>query len=239
MNLLTATPTEYVWKYNPVSGNPAGAQQNYGSTVDWVLPGGTPMATVAEELRRRLPQPAAYRGFVSQFEARSDQQPYANARETNYIAATVLDSGRPKSAAFPVDLSGRQRSQLAGGFAPNFGTNLSEGRKQLAGGRGEGVEQLSGGLHCPPRWCGIEMAGNGVRDNIESLSDSYKYFLRTQGPSQVMSQPGVYSRREFMTTFVPAAVPKPFESADAGDFPGHYSSLYKGRTAYEDTFWTW
>ncbi|QJP03685.1 pVIII [Aviadenovirus cerasi] len=242
MNLLNATPTEYVWKYNPLSGIPAGAQQNYGATIDWVLPGGNGFAYAADEIRRRTLDPAVTRAITARFEAESDQQPFASPRETTYIAANVLDSGFPKSAVYPVDPCGVQRVQLAGGAA--------EGRMQLAGGLTEGRVQLSGGVYGPvarrgrrggrpPRWCGAALAGNGLPEDAEVTSDTYKYFLRTQGPSQVVEEPGVYSQRQFMTTFLPAVVPHPFDSPNPGDFPAQYSAIYKGSNAFEDVFWDW
>lgn len=237
MNLLNATPTEYVWKYNPLSGIPAGAQQNYGATINWVLPGGRIMADVAEDIRKRTLSPAATRAITARFEAESDQQPYANARESNYIAASVLDSGFPKSAYYPLELHGTQRVQLAGG--------RTEGRVQFSGGMTEGREQLSGGWSAgqriarPPRWCGATLSGNGLPEQAEVTSEAYKYFLRTDGPSQVVEQPGVFSQRQFMTTFLPAVVRRPFDSGQPGSFPGQFSAVYKGRTAFEDTFWDW
>ena len=42
-----------------------------------------------------------------------------------------------------------------------------------------------------------------------------------------------------MTTFLPSVVPHPFDSTNPGDFPAQYSAIYKGRTAFEDTFWDW
>lgn len=241
MNLLDATPTEYVWKYNPLSGIPAGAQQNYGATINWVVPGGNGFAYAADEIRRRTLSPAATRAITARFEAESDQQPYASSRESTYIAANVLDSGFPKSAVYPVDVSGVQKVQLAGGAA--------EGRIQLSGGLTEGRVQLSGGLNAPiahvkpgrrpPRWCGAALSGNGLPEDAEVTSDVYKYFLRTQGPSQVVRQPGVYSQREFMTTYLPAVVPHPFDSPNPNDFPARFSALYKGTNAYEDVFWDW
>ena len=242
MNLLEATPTEYVWKYNPLSGIPAGAQQNYGATINWVVPGGNSFAYAADEIRRHTLSPAATRAITERFEAESDQQPFANARETAYITANVLDSGFPKSAVYPVDPSGVQRVQLSGG---------ADGRMQLAGGLTEGRVQLSGGVlghgppgrrragGRPPRWCGTALAGNGLPEDAEVVSDTYKYFLRTQGPSQVVQEPGVYSRRQFMTTFLPAVVPRPFSSPNPRDFPAQYSAIYKGTNAYEDVFWDW
>ncbi|UKS51820.1 pVIII [Falcon aviadenovirus A] len=240
------TPTPYVWKYNPNSGIPAGAQQNYGATVNWVLPGGLGMAIVAEELRARTPTPETYSRLVRQFEALSDQQPFAGPHETAYIASNVIDSGEPKSGLYPVDPSGVQRVQLAGGQHPALFGGRTEGKIQLAGGLTEGKIQLAGGkygayrlTHPPPRWCGASMAGNGLADQAETASESFKYFLRTEGPSQVVDVPGTYSRRQFMETFVPAVVPHPFQSNDPGDFPAYYSPIYKGRTAFEDTFWSW
>ena len=241
MNLLDATPTEYVWKYNPLSGIPAGAQQNYGATINWVVPGGNSFAYAADEIRRNTLSPAVTRAITARFEAESDQQPFANPRETAYITANVLDSGFPKSAVYPVDPSGVQKVQLAGG---------AEGRMQLSGGLTEGRVQLSGGVlgHVPrrsrrgarpPRWCGTALAGNGLREDAEMVSDTYKYFLRTQGPSQVVSEPGVYSQRQFMTTFLPAVVPHPFDSPNPNDFPAQYSAIYKGTNASEDVFWDW
>ena len=241
MNLLDATPTEYVWKYNPLSGIPAGAQQNYGATINRVVPGGNSFAYAADEIRRNTLSPAVTRAITARFEAESDQQPFANPRETAYITANVLDSGFPKSAVYPVDPSGVQKVQLAGG---------AEGRMQLSGGLTEGRVQLSGGVlgHVPrrsrrgarpPRWCGTALAGNGLREDAEMVSDTYKYFLRTQGPSQVVSEPGVYSQRQFMTTFLPAVVPHPFDSPNPNDFPAQYSAIYKGTNAYEDVFWDW
>ncbi|AGX93347.1 pVIII [turkey adenovirus 5] len=244
MNLLNATPTEYVWKYNPVSGIPAGAQQNYGATINWVLPGGNSFAISANEIRRHTLDPAATRAITARFEAESDQQPFAGPHETNVIAANVIDSGYPKSGLYPLELSGVQRVQLSGGLMGG----RTEGRTQLAGGLTEGRVQLSGGVHGtiargrarrPPRWCGAELTGNGLPEQAEVTSDTYKYFLRTQGPSKVVDEPGVYTRRQFMTTFLPAVVPHPFDSPDPGDFPAQYSALFKGRTAFEDTFWDW
>ncbi|BCZ16708.1 capsid protein precursor pVIII [Aviadenovirus bubonis] len=246
MNLLNATPTEYVWKYNPLSGIPAGAQQNYGATINWVLPGGVPMALVSEEIRHRTLEPSALRSITAQFEAESDQQPYANPRETNYIAANAIDSGFARSGLYPIDLGGEQRAQLAGGLAGLARSNIprTEGKVQLSGGLTEGKVQLSGGLRAkysqrPPRWCGANLSGNGLPEEAEVTSNAYKYFLRTQGPSQVVQEPGVYSRRQFMTTFLPAVVHHPFDSQNPGDFPGYYSAIYKGRTDYEDKFWDW
>ncbi|ASU56024.1 L4 pVIII [Fowl aviadenovirus A] len=245
MNLMNATPTEYVWKYNPVSGIPAGAQQNYGATIDWVLPGGTGFAIATNDIRRQTLNPAVTRAITARFEAESDQQPYASPHETNVIAANVLDSGYPKSGVYPLELSGNQRVQLAGGLMGG----RTEGRMQLAGGLTEGRVQLSGGFHGrplvrgrsrrPPRWCGAELTGNGLPEQAEVTSDTYKYFLRTQGPSQVVEEPGVFSQRQFMTTFLPSVVPHPFDSTNPGDFPAQYSAIYKGRTAFEDTFWDW
>lgn len=244
---MPTTPTPYVWKYNPNSGIPAGAQQNYGSTVDWVLPGGRVMAAVAEDLRARTLSPEEYARLVTRFEALSDQQPFAGPRETNYIAASVFDSGMPKSGLYPIDPSGVQRAQLAGGQAPPpMHGGKSEGKVQLAGGLTEGKPQLAGGRYGharvtsrPPRWCGAAMTGNGVGDAAETSSESYKYFLRTDGPSQVVDMPATYTRRQFMETFVPAVVPRPFSSHAPGDFPARYSAIYKGRTAFEDVFWDW
>lgn len=247
---MIATPTEYVWKYNPTFGWPAGAQQNYGATINWVLPGGVGMARVCEDIRSHMPSPEDYGNLVRRFEAESDQQPYAGPRETTYIATSVFDSGPPRSGQYPLDFSGRQRVQLSGGGSPMQG-GRSEGKIQLSGGRAEGRVQLSGGrnhilsLHNnrnhssrPPRWCGAELSGNGIGDEAEIASDAHKYFLRTNGPSQVSDTPGVYSRREFMESFVPAVVKRPFSSQDPGQFPAQYSSLYKGRTAFEDVFWS-
>ncbi|WPS63625.1 pVIII [Aviadenovirus phalacrocoracidae] len=241
---MNATPTEYVWKYNPVFGIPAGAQQNYGATINWVLPGGTIMANVANDIRRRTLTPTVTAAVTARFEAESDQQPYANPRETNYITAAVLDSGPPKSGLKPIDPSGVQRTQLAGGFLPLL--NRTEGSVQLSGGKTEGTTQLSGGFHGqrnishrPPRWSGAALTGNGVADEAEILPDTYKYFLRTDGPSQVADIPGVYSRREFMEKYVPAVVYRPFNSSNPGDFPAYFSALYKGRNAFEDIYWDW
>lgn len=247
MNLLKATPTEYVWKYNPLSGIPAGAQQNYGATIDWVLPGGTRQALTVEQIRRSTLDPAVTRRLTARFEAESDQQPYANAHESNVIAANAIDSGPPRSALYPLDPSGVQRVQLAGGL---FGAGRTEGRAQLAGGLTEGRVQLSGGRYHPyrrvraaprpPRWCGAELAGNGAPDEeAETTPDVVKYQLRTEGPSRAVREPGVFSRRAFMTTFVPAVVPHPFDSPDPGVFPAQFSALYKGRNAFEDEFWDW
>ena len=242
MNLLQATPTEYVWKYNPLSGIPAGAQQNYGATIDWVVPGGNAFAIAANEIRSSTRDPALIRAATARFEAESDQQPFAGPRETAYIAANVIDSGFPKSAVYPVEPSGVQRIQLAGGAA--------EGVTQLAGGLGEGRVQLAGGIGIPvarrvrrgsrpPRWSGDALSGNGLADPAEITSDTYKYFLRTQGPSQVVEEPGVYSRRQFMQTFLPAVVPRPFDSPNPRDFPAQFSAIYKGTNAFEDVFWDW
>lgn len=116
---------------------------------------------------------------------------------------------------------------------------------QMSGGRTEGRMQLSGGLAPvgrpirPPMWCGANLTGNGLPEQAEVTSDAYKYFLRTQGPSAVVDEPGVFTRRQFMTEFVPAVVRHPFDSGDPGSFPAQYSSIYKGRTAFEDTFWDW
>lgn len=234
---MNTTPTEYVWKYNPLSGIPAGAQQNYGATINWVLPGGTVMANVAEDLRASTLSPEQYSHLVTAFEAASDNQPYAGPRESNHIAAAVVSNGPPPSGLYPIELSGRQRVQLAGG--------RTEGRVQLSGGLTEGKAQLARGRngrcfsHRPPRWCGARLSGNGVPDPAETTPDSFKYFLRTEGPSQVVDVPGTYTRREFMETFVPAVVKKPFASDQPGSFPAQYSALYKGRTAFEDTFWDW
>lgn len=204
------------------------------------------MASVAEELRARTPSPEEYARLVTRFEALSDQQPYAGPREANYIAASVFDSGMPKSGYYPIEPSGVQRVQLSGGNVPPMHGGSTEGRIQLAGGLTEGRPQLSGGRYRklittsrPPRWCGASMAGNGIGDAAESASESYKYFLRTDGPSQVMDTPGTYTRRQFMEHFVPAVVPRPFDSQEPGQFPAQYSALYKGRTAFEEEFWDW
>lgn len=238
MNLTTATPTEYVWKYNPLSGIPAGAQQNYGSTINWVLPGGRIMANVAEDIRSHAMSPMTTSAITARFEAESDQQPYASPRESNYIAANVLDSGRPRNGLYPLDLSGSQRVQLSGG--------RTEGKVQLSGGLTEGRTQLAGGkrpvvcaISKPPRWSGASLTGNGISEQAEMTPDAYKYHLRIAGPSQVMDEPGVYSQREFMTKFVPAVIKRPFASKDPGSFPAQYSAIYKGRSAFEDEFWDW
>uniref|UniRef100_A0AB38ZPC9 Pre-hexon-linking protein VIII n=1 Tax=Psittacine aviadenovirus B TaxID=2169709 RepID=A0AB38ZPC9_9ADEN len=245
MNLLKATPTEYVWKYNPLSGIPAGAQQNYGATVDWVLPGGRTFAEAAEHLRQHALDPAATRALVTRFEAESDQQPYANNRETNQIVASVLASGPSKRGHYPLEFSGRERVQLAGGRWPLLG-GKTEGRIQLSGGLTEGRTQLAGGYGArvpvplrPPRWSGAEIAGNGLPEPVEAASDQFKYFLRVQGPSAVIDEPGVYSQRAFMTTYLPAVVPHPFAVDNSEEFPAQYSALYKGRTAFEPVFWNW
>lgn len=247
MNLLNATPTEYVWKYNPLSGKCAGAQQNYGATINWVLPGGNSFAYASEEIRRRVPDPAVTRAITARFEAESDQQPYAGPLETNSITADVINNGVPPNGLYPLDLSGRQRVQLAGGLVGG----RTEGKIQLSGGLTEGRTQLAGGMHGklpvrarptlrPPRWCGTNLAGNGMpAEGPEIPSDAYKYFLRVQGPSQVLEEPGVMSQREFMTTFLPAIVPHPFDSQTPNDFPAYYSSIYKGQTAFEPVFWQW
>ncbi|QEJ80780.1 protein VIII [Southern Psittacara leucophthalmus aviadenovirus] len=238
MNLTNVTPTEYVWKYNPLSGIPAGAQQNYGATINWVLPGGRFMARVAEDIRSRTLSPMTTSAITARFEAESDQQPFAGPRESSYIAATVIDSGFPRSGLYPLDPSGMQRVQLSGG--------RTEGRVQMSGGLTEGQEQLSGGFRAPqrvvcapPRWCGASMTGNGLRDRAEMTSDAFKYFLRTEGPSKVVDEPGVFTQRQFMTKFVPAVVPRPFDSGEPGSFPAYYSPIYKGRTAFEDQFYDW
>lgn len=250
------TPTEYVWKYNPLSGIPAGAQQNYGATIDWILPGGSVMRPYAEQIQRRTLSPEFTARVTARFEAESDQQPYANTHESNYIAASALDSGYPKSGLYPLDPHGRQRLQLAGGQLPvtdiPLSRHITEGKMQLSGGlTTEGRQQLAGGahwprirganqgLHRPPRWAGIGLTGNGLADRPEMTSDAYKYFLRTQGPSQLVHVPGTYSGREFMTTFVPAINRHPFDSSNPGEFPAQYSAIYKGRTAFEDQFWDW
>ncbi|CDO33909.1 capsid protein precursor pVIII [Pigeon adenovirus 1] len=256
MNLLNATPTEYVWKYNPLSGIPAGAQQNYGATIDWVLPGGLPMAYAAEEIRARTLPPDVTRAITARFDAESDQQPFAGPRETRVIAANALDSGPAPLAVYPLDFHGRQRVQLAGGACHRgLRGGRTEGRTQLAGGRTEGRLQLAGGLSdpgglssgqrygspysVPPRAAGVVLSGNPRVPRAERTADAYKYFLRTEGPSQVVDEPGVYSREQFMTTFLPAVVRHPFDSQDPGSFPAQYSALYKGRTAFEDVFWDW
>nr|WGL40814.1 L4 pVIII [Tawny frogmouth aviadenovirus A] len=253
LNLTAATPTEYVWKYNPLSGIPAGAQQNYGATVQWVLTGNSASADAIEEIRRRTLPPAAIARRTALFEARSDQQPYAGPRESNYIAASVRDTGYPRSAYYPIDPSGEQRVQMTGGMTLSGGR--TEGKVQLTGGRTEGRIQLTGGAHpnrpgdhyhdvrhrpCrPPRWCGLQNTGNGPAEEAETTPDTFKYFLRTEGPSGLVHVPGTYTRREFMTTFVPSVVSRPFDSQEPGEFPASWSSLYKGRTAYEDVFWDW
>ncbi|AOW42076.1 pVIII [Pigeon adenovirus 2a] len=258
MDLLKATPTEYVWKYNPLSGIPAGAQQNYGATIDWVLPGGLQMAYAIEDIRARTLPPTVTRNLTAAFEAESDQQPYAGPHETNVITANVLASGPPKNATYPLDYSGRQRVQLAGGACGRFVGGKTEGRMQLSGGKTEGKIQLSGGRgerlnrFAPypypvsdarrervPRHIGALLTGNPVADKAELTSDAYKYFLRTEGPSQVVNMPGTYSQQDFMTTFLPAVVRHPFDSQEPGDFPAQYSAIYKGRTAFEDVFWDW
>lgn len=233
-----ATPTEYVWKYNPLSGIPAGAQQNYGATINWIIPGGAVMTHAIEDIQRRTLSPAVTREITARFEAESDQQPYAGARESNYIAANVLDSGYPTSGLYPLDLHGMQRVQLSGGRA--------EGRVQMVGGKTEGRTQLSGGMSratragCScPRMRGANMTGNGLPDQAEVTSDARKYFLRTDGPSQVVEEPGVFTQRQFMTTFLPAVVVNPFSSRDPASFPGQFSAIYKGRTAFEDVFYDW
>ncbi|ADE58404.1 protein VIII [Fowl aviadenovirus E] len=241
MNLLEATPTEYVWKYNPLSGIPAGAQQNYGATINWVVPGGNGFAYAADEIRRHTLSPTATRAITERFEAESDQQPFANARETAYITANVLDSGFPKSAVYPVDPSGVQGSALGRRRRPDATRGWpNRSRVQLSGGVLGHLppgRRRAGGR--PPRWCGTALAGNGLPEDAEVVSDTYKYFLRTQGPSQVVQEPGVYSRRQFMTTFLPAVVPRPFSSPNPRDFPAQYSAIYKGTNAYEDVFWDW
>lgn len=234
---MNVTPTEYVWKYNPLSGIPAGAQQNYGATINWVLPGGTSMAIATEEIRARTLPPQQYSNLVTAFEAQSDNQPFAGPIESNRIALAVANSDYPANGLYPVETSGRQRVQLTGG--------KTEGKVQLSGGLTEGKIQLSGGRygkrfsHRPPRWCGARMTGNGIPDSLETTPDSFKYFLRTDGPSQVVDMPGTYTRRQFMETFVPSIVRRPFSSQQPGDFPSEYSALFKGRTAFEDTFWDW
>ncbi|UZQ21387.1 pVIII [Duck adenovirus 3] len=108
----------------------------------------------------------------------------------------------------------------------------------------EGRVQLSGGLHArrhtikPPRWCGTEMTGNGLGDPEEVASESLKYHLRTQGPA-VTDMPDAYTQRAFMESHVPVVVPRPFRSQDPADFPANFSAIYKGRTAFENTFWDW
>lgn len=246
MNLMNATPTEYVWKYNPLSGKCAGAQQNYGATINWVVPGGFPFAYAAEEIRRSVPDPAVTRAFTARFEAESDQQPYANQRESNRIAARSIRTGDPPNGLYPYDLSGRERVQLSGGMIGG----RSEGRVQLSGGLTEGREQLAGGVSGkipvrarppvrPPRWCGTNLTGNGLAEQVESTPDYFKYFLRVQGPSQVVEEPGVMSQRQFMTTFLPSVVYHPFDSQAPEEFPGYYSSVFKGNTSFEPTFWQW
>lgn len=185
------------------------------------------------------------RALVTQFEAESDQQPFANNRETNQIIASVLASGPPKRGYYPLELSGKQRIQLSGGRYPMLG-GRAEGRVQLSGGLTEGRAQLAGGYSTPialptrpPRWSGAEITGNGLPEPVEAASDQHKYFLRVQGPSAVVDEPGVYSEREFMTTFLPAVVPHPFATDNSEEFPAQYSALYKGRTAFEPVFWSW
>lgn len=241
--MLRATPTEYVWKYNPLFGTPAGAQQNYGSTVDWVIPGGRVMYAPIQSLRASVPSPEQYALMTKRFEALSDQQPYANARETAVIAANVADSGVVKSALRPSDYGMRQRIQLAGGAVPFYGS-CSEGETQLTGGLSEGRVQLSGGLHArrfsesPPRWCGTEMTGNGLGAPEEVASEAYKYHLRTAGPA-ITDMPEAYTQRKFMETHVPVVVPKPFRSEDPERFPAQFSAIYKGKNAFENVFWDW
>ncbi|AIE77228.1 pVIII [Duck adenovirus 2] len=241
--MLRATPTEYVWKYNPLFGTPAGAQQNYGSTVDWVVPGGRVMYAPIQSLRSSVPSPDQFTAMTKKFEAMSDQQPYANAHQSAMIAANVADSGVVKSGLRPIDYGTRQRVQLAGGAIPLY-TSGSEGDVQLSGGMTEGRVQLSGGLHArrhtikPPRWCGTEMTGNGLGDPEEVASESLKYHLRTQGPA-VTDMPDAYTQRAFMESHVPVVVPRPFRSQDPADFPANFSAIYKGRTAFENTFWDW
>lgn len=241
--MLKATPTEYVWKYNPLFGTPAGAQQNYGSTVDWVVPGGRVMYAPIQSLRASVPSPEQFRQMTQRFEALSDQQPYANARETMMIAANVADSGVVKSSLSPVDYGLRQRVQLAGGAVPLMQPG-PEGEVQFSGGLAEGRVQLSGGLRDrprpytirPPRWCGTSMTGNGMGEPTEIPSELTKYQLRTQGPA-VTDMPDAYTQRAFMETHVPIVVPRPFRSTDPSEFPAQFSSLYKGQTAFENTFW--
>lgn len=240
---MNATPTEYVWKYNPLFGTPAGAQQNYGSTVDWVIPGGRVMYAPVQNLRNSVPTPEQFSFMTKRFESMSDQQPFADAHETAVIAANVADSGVVKSGLRPVDYGGMQRMQLSGGFMPYYGT--SEGEVQLSGGYAEGRIQLSGGLkgnrrnsHRPPRWCGTSLAGNGLGDPEEVASEAFKYHLRTQGPAFEETPIG-YDRRSFMETYVPAIVTRPFRSQDPTDFPARFSALYKGKNAFENEFWDW
>ncbi len=152
--MLNVTPTEYVWKYNPLSGIPAGAQQNYGATVDWVLPGGRVMQHAIETVNSRTLSPDQIARRTAFFEYESDQQPIANNREANYIAANAIDSGTPRTGLYPLPFQGRQRVQLSGGS--------TEGMTQLSGGRNEGRIQLSGGRH--PRPC------SGRRGGLESTS---------------------------------------------------------------------
>lgn len=245
MNLLNAAPTPYVWKYNPVTGKCAGAQQNYGATIDWVLPGGNSFAYATDEIRRRFPEPAVTRAITARFEAESDQQPYAGPHETNIITADVVRSGPPPSAVYPFDPSGVQRVQLSGGMMGG----RTEGRMQLSGGLTEGRMQLAGGAAGklptrarptlrPPRWCGTTLTGNGLpADYPEMTPDAFKYYLRVQGPSQEVDEPGVMSQRQFMTTFLPAMVPHPFDSESPDAFPAYFSSVYKGTNAFEPVFW--
>lgn len=237
--MKNATPTEYVWKYNPLSGTPSGAQQNYGSTVDWVVPGGRVMYAPVQTLRSSVPSEEQFSRMIQRFESLSDQQPFANAHETSLIAANVADSGPPRSALRPIDYGTRQRIQLAGGMYPVYGY-MTEGAVQLSGGMTEGRVQISGGLDTrrPPRWCGTCISGNGMTETEEVVPDNIKYELRTQGPA-IAEIPNTYSQREFMTTHPPMIVQHPFRSSDPYDFPAQFSSLYKGKNAFENTFWSW
>ncbi|BBJ21554.1 capsid protein precursor pVIII [Crane-associated adenovirus 1] len=244
---MFATPTEYVWKYNPLSGIPAGAQQNYGATINWVLPGGRYMQDKINDIQRRTLDPEFTSAITATFEAQSDNQPFANTRESNYIANTILDSGMSRKGLYPFDQSGCQRVQLAGGLCGC----VSEGRIQLSGGKTDGKVQMSGGMcRCvpstinpyvnrPPRWVGAEMTGNGMPNEASLVSNHQKYLLRTDGPSADIDVPGTYTRRQFMELYVPAINNHPFNSSSPLDFPAQYSAIYKGRNQFQDYYWDW
>lgn len=238
-----ATPTEYVWKYNPLFGTSAGAQQNYGSTVDWVVPGGRVMYAPIQALRASVPSPEQLSSMTKRFESLSDQQPYANAHETAVIAANVADSGIVKSGLRPSDYGMRQRIQLSGGAAPFYNT-VTEGMTQITGGMTGNINNETRGMHAirfserPPRWCGTEMTGNGLAVPEEVASEAYKYHLRTAGPA-ITNMPEAYTQRQFMETHVPVVVPNPFKSDNPDKFPAQFSAIYKGKNAFENDFWDW
>lgn len=196
-----------------------------------------------QSLRASVPPPEQLSSMTKRFEALSDQQPFANAHETAVIAANVADSGIVKSGLRPSDYGLRQRIQLTGGSEPIYGSH-TEGVTQLTGGLSEGIIQLSGGLHArrfserPPRWCGTEMTGNGLGSPEEVASEAYKYHLRTAGPA-ITDMPNALTQRQFMETHVPVVVPKPFRSDDPYRFPAQFSSIYKGKNAFENVFWDW